>query len=69
MTNIRNKFKNFGLLEALVSASVVYVVIMLIWTATTRNTVLEKANNIISNHKSVVELLNNEINKNMLVNL
>ena len=63
MTNIRNKFKNFGLLEALVSASVVYVVIMLIWTATTRNTVLEKANNIISNHKSVVELLNNEINK------
>ena len=36
---------------------------MLIWTATTRNEVLEKANSIKYNHKNVVEFLNNEINK------
>ena len=63
MINIRKKFKNFGPLEALVFVSSLYVIIMLIWTATTRSGVLEKANNIKSNHKSVVELLNNEINE------
>ena len=36
---------------------------MLIWTATTRNAVLEKVNNIKSNHKNIVKLLNNEINQ------
>ena len=63
MINLRKKFKNFGPLEALVFASVFYVVAMLIWTAATRDKVLEKANNIKHNHKNVVELLNNEINK------
>ena len=63
MINLRKTFKNFGPLETLVSASVLYVLIMLIWTATTRNDVLEKANNIKSNHKVVVKLLNDEINK------
>jgi len=63
MINLRKKFKNFGLLEVLVFASVFYVITMLIWTATTRTAVLEKANSIKSNHKSVVEFLNNEINK------
>jgi len=63
MINLRKKFKNFGPLEILVFASVFYVVAMLIWTATTRNAVLEKANSIKSNHKSVVKLLNNEVNK------
>ena len=57
------KFKNFGLLEVLVSASILYAVSMLIWTATTREAVLEKVNMIKSNHKNVVELLNDEINK------
>ena len=63
MINLRKKYKNLGPLEILVFASVFYVVAMLIWTATTRNAVLEKANNIKSNHKKVVELFNNEINK------
>ena len=63
MINLRKKFKSFGPLEILVIASVIYVLVMLIWTATTRNGVLEKVNDIKSNHKNVVELLNNEINK------
>jgi len=63
MISLQKKFKNFGLLEILVSISIFYVVAMLIWTATTRNTVLEKVNSIKSNHKAVVELLNDEINK------
>ena len=63
MINLRKKFKNFGPLEALVFASIFYAVTMLIWTATTRSEVLEKANNIKSNHKSVVEFLNEQINK------
>ena len=45
MINIRKNFKNFGPLEVLVFASVFYAVAMLVWTATTRNGVLEKANN------------------------
>ena len=57
------KFKNFGLLEILVFLSVLYVVVMLIWTALTREGVLEKVNNIKLNHMNVVELLNNEINE------
>ena len=63
MIYLRKKLKNFGPLELLVSSSVFYVIGMLIWTATTRNEVLEKANNIKYNHKNVVEFLNNEINK------
>ena len=63
MINIRKKFKNIGPLEVLVFASVFYAVVMLVWTATTRNGVLEKTNDIKSNHKIVVELLNNEINE------
>jgi|TARA_B110000914_G_C15346246_1_gene391643 hypothetical protein len=61
--NLRKKFKNFGPLELLVFASIFYVAVMLIWTATTRNAVLEKVNNIKSNHKNIVKLLNNEINQ------
>ena len=62
MISLQKKFKNFGLLEILVSISIFYVVAMLIWTATTRNGVLEKANNIKANHKNVVEFLNDQIN-------
>ena len=57
------KFKNFGPLEVVVFASVFYVASMLIWTVTTRDGVLEKVNNVKSNHKNVVDLLNGEINK------
>ena len=56
------KLKNFGLLEMLVSFSILYVVTMLIWTAITRDAVLQKVDSIKSNHKNVVELLNLEIN-------
>ena len=63
MIAIKKIFKNFGPLEALVFTAVFYVVVILVWTAATRNGVLDKANDIKSNHKSVVELLNNEINE------
>ena len=57
------KLKNFGPLEVLVLASILYITTMLIWTAITREGVLEKVNNIKSNHKNVVQLLNDEINE------
>ena len=63
MINIKRKLKNFGPLEFLVLSSLFYVVTMLIWTATTRSEVLQKASDIKSNHKMVVELINNEVNK------
>tara|TARA_B100000963_G_scaffold319482_1_gene301381 strand:- start:674 stop:1183 length:510 start_codon:yes stop_codon:yes gene_type:complete len=63
MINIQRKFKNFGPLEFLVISSLVYVVIMLIWTGTTRSAVIQKANDIKLNHKAVVEFINNEVNK------
>ena len=62
MINLQKKFKKFGPLEMLVFTSIFYAVAMLIWTATTRNGVLEKANNIKSNHENVVKFLNNQIN-------
>ena len=62
MIGIRRKLKNFGPLEALVISSITYVVVMLLWTASTRSEVLQKANDIKSNHKSVVDFINNEVN-------
>ena len=62
MIGIRRKLKNFGPLEALVISSITYVVVMLLWTASTRSEVLQKANDIKSNHKSVIEFINNEVN-------
>ena len=56
------KFKNFGLLELIVTLSGVYVISMLIWTASTRSAVEVKANLVRDNHNKVVELINNEIN-------
>ena len=35
---------------------------MLLWTASTRSEVLQKANDIKSNHKSVVDFINDEVN-------
>ena len=63
MINIKRKLKNFGPLEFLVLSSLTYVVIMLIWTASTRSSVLQKANDIKYNHKTIVEFINNEVNK------
>ena len=63
MIEIKRKLKNFGPLELLVLSAITYVVIMLLWTATTRSAVVEKANDIKSNHKMVVDFINDEVNK------
>ena len=63
MTYIKRKLKNFCLLEILVLGSLVYVTTMLIWTATTRSAVVQKANEIKSNHKLVVEFINEQVNE------
>ena len=63
MINLSRRLKNFGPLEFLVISSLSYVVIMLIWTASTRSAVVQKANDIKSNHKTVVEFINNEVNE------
>ncbi len=63
MINYINKFKNFGLLEGLVILSAVYVFTMLLWTASTRSTVEEKANTVKSNHKQIVDFINYQINE------
>ena len=63
MIEIKRKLKNFGPLEILVLSSLTYVVIMLIWTATTRSAVVQKANDIKTNHKVVVEFINDQVNK------
>jgi hypothetical protein len=63
MIDLKRNLKNFGPLEFLVLSSLFYVVLMLIWTASTRSSVLQKANDIKSNHKQIVEFINDEINK------
>ena len=62
MIDIKRKLKNFGPLEVLVLSSIIYVVAMLLWTASTRSEVLQKANDIKANHKSVVNFINDEVN-------
>ena len=62
MIDIKRTLKNFGPLEALVISSITYVIVMLLWTASTRSEVLQKANDIKSNHKLVVDFINNEVN-------
>ena len=63
MIDIKRKLKNFGPLEFLVIGSIIYVVTMLIWTASTRTAVVEKSNQIKSNHKIVVDFMNDQVNK------
>ena len=63
MIDFSRKLKNFGPLEFLVISSLAYVIIMLVWTASTRSAVVEKANDIKLNHKTVVEFINNEVNE------
>ena len=59
MINLRK----LGLLEFLVFFSALYVLSTLVWTASTRSAVEEKANLIKSNHKTIVNFINNQINK------
>ena len=59
---MRINFKNFGLLETLVTLSIIYVIGMLIWTASTRPAVEAKANLVKENHQKVVDFINGEIN-------
>ena len=63
MINLSRKLKNFGPLEFLVLSSLAYVIIMLIWTLSTRSAVAQKANDIKFNHKTVIEFINNEVNE------
>ena len=63
MIEIKRKLKNFGLLESLVLSSLAYITIMLLWTATTRSAVVQKANDIKTNHKLVVEFINEQVNE------
>ena len=63
MKDFLSKLKKLGLLESLVIFSAVYVISMLVWTASTRSAVEEKANTVKSNHKQIVDFINNEINQ------
>ena len=63
MIDIKRKLKNFGPLEILVLSSLLYVAIMLTWTAITRSAVVQKANEIKTNHKLVVEFINEQVNE------
>tara|TARA_Y100000590_G_scaffold421642_1_gene525536 strand:- start:997 stop:1506 length:510 start_codon:yes stop_codon:yes gene_type:complete len=63
MMNFSSKLKNFGLLEILVSCSLIYVVGMLIWTAASRPAIEAKAKKVTENHKLIVDLVNSEINR------
>ena len=55
--------KKFGLLEFLVITSLIFVIGMLIWTASTRPAVEAKANLVKENHNKVVDFINKEINE------
>ena len=54
--------KKFGFLEIIVFFSALYVLSTLVWTASTRSAVEEKANIIKDNHKTIVDFVNNQIN-------
>ena len=55
---MRINFKNFGLLETLVILSIIYVIGMLMWTASTRPVVEAKANLVKENHQKVIDFIN-----------
>lgn len=63
MINFKPVLKNFGILETLVLVSFIYVITMLIWTASTRSAVEAKANAIKENHTKVINYLNDQINE------
>ena len=55
-------FRNFGLLETIVLLSAIFVISTLIWTALTRSAVEEKADLVKSNHQTIINFVNQEIN-------
>ena len=54
--------KKIGFLEIIVFFSALYVLSTLIWTASTRSAVEERANIVKDNHKTIVDFVNNQIN-------
>ena len=62
MIYLKRRLKDFGPLETLVLGSMTYVIIMLLWTASTRSEVLQKASDIKLNHKLVIDFINDEVN-------
>ena len=54
--------KKIGFLEIVVLFSAAYVLSTLIWTASTRSAVEERANTVKDNHKTIVDFVNNQIN-------
>ena len=63
---MKMNLKNFGLLEVIVIMSLIYVVGMLIWTASTRPAVEAKANLVKENHKKVIIIL--DVNASKQIN-
>ena len=63
MNRILIRFKNFGMLEFLLIASVAYIIFMLLWTLSSRSWLEEKIEVVRKNHIQIVELINSEINK------
>ena len=60
---MRINLKNFSLLEFLVATSAIFVIGMLLWTASTRPAVEAKAILVKENHNKVVNFINNEVNR------
>ena len=63
MNGILKKFKSFGMLEFLVIASAAYIIIMLVWTLSSRSGLEEKIEIVRKNYIQIVELINSQINK------
>ena len=60
--NLKSYIKNFGALDFLVITALIYVLTMLVWTASTRSGVEKRAKLIKENHLNVVNFINNQIN-------
>ena len=58
---MRIKFKNFGLLEFVVSLSLFYVVLMLIWTASTRSSVTTADPEIVSGTARAIREISEDV--------
>ena len=63
MNRILIRFKNFGMLEFLLIASVADIIFMLLWTLSSRSWLEEKIEVVRKNHIQIVELINSEIKK------
>ena len=63
MNRILIRFKNFGMLEFLLIASVAYIIFMLLWILSSRSWLEEKIEVVRKSHIQIIELINSEINK------